>query len=85
VDRDEAPLVLDSPEPKLDVSKYMEQEARFRMVELRWPERYAALMEAARDGVKQRRALYEQMARIHLPPEHHADAALDAHAEPHHA
>ncbi len=85
VDRDEAPLVLDSPEPKLDVSKYMEQEARFRMVELRWPERYAALMEAARDGVKQRRALYEQMARIHLPPEHHPDAALDAHAEPHHA
>jgi pyruvate-ferredoxin/flavodoxin oxidoreductase len=85
VDRDEAPLVLDSPEPKLDVSKYMEQEARFRMVELRWPERYAELMEAARDGVKQRRALYEQMARIHLPPEHHPDAALDAHAEPHHA
>ena len=27
-------------------------------------------LDAARDGVKQRRALYEQMARIHLPPEH---------------
>jgi hypothetical protein len=28
-------------------------------------------MEAARDGVKQRRALYEQMAKVHLPQEHH--------------
>ena len=27
-------------------------------------------LDAARDGVKQRRALYEQMATIHLPPEH---------------
>jgi pyruvate-ferredoxin/flavodoxin oxidoreductase len=71
VDREEAPLVLDSPAPKIDVSKYMEQESRFRMVELRSPERYAELMEAARDGVKQRRALYEQMAKVHLPPEHH--------------
>ncbi len=71
VDRDEAPLVLDSPAPKIDVSKYMEQESRFRMVELRSPERYVELMEAARDGVKQRRALYEQMAKVHLPPEHH--------------
>ena len=71
VDRNEAPLVLDSPEPRLDITKYMEQEARFKMVELRSPERYAELVEAARDGVQQRRALYEQMARIHLPTEHH--------------
>jgi len=70
VDRGESPLVLDSPEPRLDVAKYMENEARFRMVELRSRERYAMLLEAARDGVKQRRALYEQMAKIHLPPEH---------------
>lgn len=71
VDAGESPLVLDSPEPRLDVSKYMEQEARFRMVELRDAERYQMLVAAARDGVKQRRALYEQMAKIHLPPEHH--------------
>ena len=70
VDRGESPLVLDSPEPRLDVAKYMENEARFRMVELRSSERYAMLLDAARDGVKQRRALYEQMAKIHLPPEH---------------
>ena len=71
VDRDESPLVLDSPEPRIDVAKYMEQEARFRMVELRSPERYQQLVAAARDAVKQRRALYDQMSRIHLPPEHH--------------
>lgn len=71
VDRGESPLVLDSPEPRLDVARYMENEARFRMVELRSSERYAMLLDAARDGIKQRRALYEQMAKIHLPPEHH--------------
>ena len=70
VDQGESPLVLDSPEPRLDVARYMENEARFRMVELRSSERYAMLLDAARDGVKQRRALYEQMAKIHLPPEH---------------
>jgi pyruvate-ferredoxin/flavodoxin oxidoreductase len=71
IDRGEAPLVLDSDEPHLDVSAYMENEARFRMVELRSPERYAQLLDAARDGVRRRRALYEQLARIHLPAEKH--------------
>jgi len=71
VERGEAPLVLDSGPPKLDVGAYMENEARFRMVELRSPERYAMLVNAARDAVRQRRALYEQLARIHLPPEEH--------------
>ena len=69
VDRGEAPLVLDSDPPKLDVAAYMENEARFRMVELRSPERYAVLLSAARDAVRQRRALYEQLAHVHLPPE----------------
>jgi pyruvate-ferredoxin/flavodoxin oxidoreductase len=73
VDRGEAPLVLDSNAPKLDVAAYMESEARFRMVELRSPERYAMLLDAARDGIRQRRALYEQLARVHLPPEKHHD------------
>jgi pyruvate-ferredoxin/flavodoxin oxidoreductase len=61
--------VLDSGPPKLDVAAYMGSEARFRMVELRDPERYAHLVEAAREAVRQRRALYEQLARIHLPTE----------------
>ena len=71
VERGEAPLVLDSGAPSLDVAKYMQNELRFRMVELRSPERYAQLLEAARDGVRQRRALYQQLAGIHLPAESH--------------
>jgi pyruvate-ferredoxin/flavodoxin oxidoreductase len=63
----ESPLVLDSGAPKIDVKAYMEQEARFRMVELRSPERYATLVDAAREGVRQKRALYEQLAHIHVP------------------
>ena len=69
IDRGETPLVLDSRDPRLDVAAYMENEARFRMVQLRSPERYASLLGAARDAVRQRRSLYEQLARIHLPGE----------------
>jgi pyruvate-ferredoxin/flavodoxin oxidoreductase len=47
----------------------MESEARFRMVELRSPERYAMLVDAAREAVRQRRALFEQLAQVHLPKE----------------
>ncbi len=69
IDRGEAPLVLDSGPTRLDVSAYMENEARFRMVQLRSPERYAALLEASRTAIRQRRSLYEQLAKIHLPQE----------------
>jgi pyruvate-ferredoxin/flavodoxin oxidoreductase len=69
VDRGEAPLLLESGAQTLDVGAYMESEARFRMVELRDPERYAHLVQASRDAVRQRRALYHQLAQIHLPPE----------------
>ena len=73
VDRGEAPLLLDSGAPSIDVADFMAGETRFRMVELRSPQRYRELQEAARDAVRQRRALYEQLARIHLPPEQHHD------------
>jgi pyruvate-ferredoxin/flavodoxin oxidoreductase len=71
VDLGESPLQLDSGPPTIDVAEFMAGEARFRMVELRSPQRYRELQEAARDGVRQRQALYEQLARIHLPPEQH--------------
>ena len=45
----------------------MSQEARFRMVELRSPARYRALLDASREVVRQRRALYEQLSAIHMP------------------
>lgn len=67
--RGEAPLQLDAPEPSLDMAEYMSKEARFRMVELRSPERAKALLAAAREGVRERQALYRQLAGIHLPPE----------------
>lgn len=59
--------MLDSGPPKLDVAAYMASEARFRMVELRSPERYAMLVDASREAVRQRRALYEQLTHVHLP------------------
>ncbi len=65
----ESPLVLDSGKPTVDVAVAMGNEARFRMVELRDAERYARLVTAAREAVRQRYALYEQLARIHLPSE----------------
>jgi pyruvate-ferredoxin/flavodoxin oxidoreductase len=71
VDLGQAPLQLDSEAPTLDVADAMSAEGRFRMVELRSPERWRELLGAARDAVRQRQALYEQLARIHLPPEHH--------------
>ena len=66
----EAPLLLDSGEPTLDLADYMAGEARFRMVELRSPERYRALLAAAQDAAAQRRALYEQLSHVHLPKLH---------------
>lgn len=69
VDRGEAPLVLDSGHGRLDVGAYMESEARFRMVQLRSPERYTMLVNSAREAIRQRRALYEQLAQVHLPTE----------------
>jgi pyruvate-ferredoxin/flavodoxin oxidoreductase len=67
----ESPLQLDSGPPTIDVAEFMAGEARFRMVELRSPQRFRELQDAARDAVRQRQALYEQLARIHLPPEQH--------------
>ncbi len=69
VERGEPPLTLDSSTPRTDVAAYMEHEARFRMVELRSPERYAELLEASREAVRQRQALYEQLSRVQLPSE----------------
>jgi hypothetical protein len=41
----------------------METEARFRVVEQQSPERFAKLVDAARQEQASRRALYEQLAR----------------------
>jgi pyruvate-ferredoxin/flavodoxin oxidoreductase len=61
------PLQLDSAPMKLPLRKYMEEEARFRMIELRDPARYERLLRLAEDAVADRRALYSQLAGISVP------------------
>ncbi len=63
----EPPLVIDADPTSLPMRDYMEQEARFRMVELRDPERFTRLVRAAEDAVHERHALYEQLARVRYP------------------
>ncbi len=60
------PLQLDHPRQTRTVRAYMEEEARFRMVALRDPERYETLVKAATQATAERRSLYLQLARIHL-------------------
>jgi pyruvate-ferredoxin/flavodoxin oxidoreductase len=67
IDRGEVPLKFDAPPPRIAPRKYMANEGRFRMVELRDPARYEQLLEAAELHVRRRTALYEQIARIHAP------------------
>jgi pyruvate-ferredoxin/flavodoxin oxidoreductase len=62
------PLQLDSGPVKVPVRKYMEEEARFRMVELRDPARYEQLLKLAEEAVADRRALYGQLAGVTIPP-----------------
>jgi len=62
----EAPLVIDADPVSIPIRRYMEEEARFRMVELRDPERYERLLHAAEQGVRRRHSLYKQLSHIHL-------------------
>jgi pyruvate-ferredoxin/flavodoxin oxidoreductase len=68
LDLGEPPLVLDSGPPTLPMRKYMEEEARFRMVELADPARYLRLVEAAERAAKERRAYYEELAKLRVHP-----------------
>ena len=63
----EPPLVVDADPVSLPMREYMEQEARFRMVEMRDPDRFTTLVRAAEHAVRDRHALYEQLAQIRLP------------------
>jgi len=65
----EPPLVMDSGPPKASVLEYARNEARFRMVERAYPERFANLMAEAQIDTKRRLALYEQLAGYAVPKE----------------
>ncbi|WLD12837.1 pyruvate:ferredoxin (flavodoxin) oxidoreductase [Planctellipticum variicoloris] len=60
------PLQLDSARKSLPMRSFMEEEARFRMVELRDPERYEQLVQAAEQAAAERRSLYLQLAGIRV-------------------
>jgi pyruvate-ferredoxin/flavodoxin oxidoreductase len=55
-------MQLESGAPRGDVGKYMRNESRFRVVEQAYPERFKELLEGAQAHVRERYALYEQMA-----------------------
>jgi pyruvate-ferredoxin/flavodoxin oxidoreductase len=60
------PLQLDSPPPKVDLSTFLYNETRFRMVEQVDRQRAHGLLEAARGDVQARYRFYQQLAQ--LPP-----------------
>ena len=68
----EPPLHIDADPVSVPMRTYMREEARFRMVELRDPERFDRLVRAAERAVVDRHAIYQQLAEIRLPnPEDH--------------
>ncbi len=62
-----SPLVIDADPLTVPLRDYLEQEARFRMVELADPQRYERLVAAGENAIARRHALYQQLAGIHLP------------------
>ncbi len=63
----ESPLKLDSPAPKIDLSQFVSHETRFRQVEQSNPEGFKKMMAQAQKDVRERYALYEQLARAMSP------------------
>ena len=61
------PLKLDSPAPKIDLARFVENETRFRQVEAVEPGGFAKMMVQAQRDVRERYALYEQLARAMNP------------------
>ncbi|MCC6466379.1 MAG: pyruvate:ferredoxin (flavodoxin) oxidoreductase [Planctomycetes bacterium] len=68
----EAPLVLDSGKPKSPVREFMQNEGRFRMIELRDRDRYQRLLAMAQAEADRRWAHYEQLAGLKTPPQEQA-------------
>ncbi len=77
IESGEPALQLDSKPPKLRVSEYTRNEARFRMVEKIDPERFRKLGEEAQKHTLRRVALYRHMAELALPAAPAAPGAPD--------
>ncbi|OFX24913.1 MAG: pyruvate:ferredoxin (flavodoxin) oxidoreductase [Anaeromyxobacter sp. RBG_16_69_14] len=63
----ESPLKLDSPAPKLALAEFTDRENRFKQVRQSNPEQFKLYMEQAQKNVRERYALYEQMAKAMNP------------------
>jgi pyruvate-ferredoxin/flavodoxin oxidoreductase len=77
VDAGEPPMVIDADPTSVPMREYMEQEARFRMVELADPDRFQKLVRAAEQAVRDRHDLYEQLATIRYPAHTVAESPSD--------
>ncbi len=62
----EPPLHVDADPVSIPLREYMDQEARFRMVEMRDPDRYDHLVAEAEQAVRIRHDLYTQLSQVHL-------------------
>ncbi len=65
-DKGEAPLVLDSGEPKSTLKAFMQNETRFRMVEKMDAKRFERLAQAAEEGARRRTEVYRHMSQMVL-------------------
>jgi pyruvate-ferredoxin/flavodoxin oxidoreductase len=63
----ESPLKLDSPAPKIDLSQFVQNETRFRQVEAANPEAFNKMLAQAQKDVREKYALYEQLAKAMNP------------------
>jgi pyruvate-ferredoxin/flavodoxin oxidoreductase len=54
------------------VRDYMQNEGRFRLVQLADPKRYAGLVARAESDAAARRSIYEQLAGLHVGPKEQA-------------
>ncbi len=59
----ENPFQLDSAPPKVDLGKFVRNEARFRLVEQQDPERFKALLEQGQADIRKHFAVYDALAR----------------------
>jgi pyruvate-ferredoxin/flavodoxin oxidoreductase len=63
----ESPLKMDSPAPKLALAEFLGKENRFKQVAQSTPDQWKKFLEEAQKGVKERYALYEQLAKAMNP------------------
>jgi pyruvate-ferredoxin/flavodoxin oxidoreductase len=64
LERGEDPLQIDTPDPKIPVTEFAYQEARFRVVEQLDPQRFRRLMAREQEEIQRRFRLYRELAHL---------------------